>query len=511
MAESHFKILITLGCLLAGLPAFGQSEEDDLLARPWHETRSAHFVLYSCAPTAEVAKVANRFEQFRDAYGELAGTAAVVSPPIVVMVFPDVRSMWRFGFLYQGKPSTNYGAFFHHDPRVNVSFIVLALSRNERKWREKVFHEYTHWLLRANGTIWPVWLTEGMADIYATLEASGHEVVIGKPQSSHLRILNEEPLLPLSKLFRVEPDSPEYNEREHQGILYAQSWLLAHYLMLGDNPAHTARFPTLTKLLRQGQSPETAFVNTFQTSLPEMEAQLQRYLKTGKFQTATRRVQTDLSATHQVTTRGLSPAEARFRLGDQLLRVNRLDDAETYFRQARQLAPRGYLYHEGLGLVYARRTNSAAAVRYLADAIQLGSANYLVHFTHARERYRIAAETGTKEEWVTFRPIDKPLAAEIRSGYLKSITLMRTFAPAHFWLGFLEMLQGENLPGAEGYIRKAIELEPENPNYILTLADLQVRRNNLSGARQTLEPLLRPNVEPDLRARAEEILQNITR
>jgi len=60
-------------------------------------------------------------------------------------------------------------------------------------------------------------------------------------------------------------------------------------------------------------------------------------------------------------------------------------------------------------------------------------------------------------------------------------------------------------------LQLAIQLEPENPSYLLTLAQAQLRDHDPNAARRTLEPLLLPNVDPKLRAQATEILQEIGR
>ena len=67
--------------------------------------------------------------------------------------------------------------------------------------------------------------------------------------------------MPLQELFAVTRDSPEYNESSRQGIFYAESWLLTHYLMAANNPAYKARFGRFTELLIAGQMPEQAFTN----------------------------------------------------------------------------------------------------------------------------------------------------------------------------------------------------------------------------------------------------------
>src|SRR4051794_19527035 len=106
--------------LVGGLPvlllltvstAFGDTDVKALMQRNWFETRTTSFNIYSCASTQEVSRLAARLEQFREAYSNLAGTNAVASPPIVVMAFPDHKSMESYAPLYQGKP-VSLAAFF---------------------------------------------------------------------------------------------------------------------------------------------------------------------------------------------------------------------------------------------------------------------------------------------------------------------------------------------------------------------------------------------------------------
>ena len=201
-----------------------------------------------------------------------------------------------------------------------------------------------------------------------------------------VRLLAQKPLMPLKELFAVTRDSPEYNEREHQGVFYAESWLLTHYLMLGGNPAHKANFRQLTPLLRQGQSPEQAFTNALHTTLPAMEAELRRYLARGKFEPLELTVSASLDTPRAFVTRSLTPTEVCYRLGDELLHIGRLEAAESYFVQARKLAPGSPLPYEGLGLLAARRGQPDEAVRFLRQAMQLGPLNFLAHYTYAREQ-----------------------------------------------------------------------------------------------------------------------------
>ena len=75
-----------------------------------------------------------------------------------------------------------------------------------------------------------------MSEIYSTFEPVGTQAQIGKPIEAHLRVLAREQFMPLHELFSVDVDSPQYNEANRQGVFYAESWLLTHYLVSGGNP-----------------------------------------------------------------------------------------------------------------------------------------------------------------------------------------------------------------------------------------------------------------------------------
>src|SRR6266478_2534344 len=354
-------------------------QAEPLLKLRWFEVKTPHFRAYSCSNPQQVARLVERLEQFRQAYSSLAGAQAVASPPIVVMVFPGQEALQPYLPLYHGRPA-NMTAFFQRGSDENL--IVLPLLENISL--EAVFHEYTHLLLRHNDRFWPLWLKEGMAEIYSTFEVrNGHTARIGQPKPRHLRWLSQEPMLPLASLFAISHDSPGYNEAEQQGMFYAQSWLLTHFLMLGDKPEYKARFKQLTPLLKQGESPEAAFKNAFQTSLPVMEADLRRYLEAGKFNHLDLAIPENLWSRQEMVSRVLPPVEVCFRLGVQLIRVGRFEDAQAIFSHAKKLAPASPLPYEGLGLLAAEQRKHELAVRFLHEALQRGGGSFLAHYDYA--------------------------------------------------------------------------------------------------------------------------------
>jgi tetratricopeptide (TPR) repeat protein len=499
MARPH-KLLLFLpvvACALTGLAA-----DMPLAQRPWVEVSTAHFNFYSCGPIGNVYKLAARLEQFSSAYAQLAGAPAVAAPPILVMVFPDRQTLEPFLPLYNGQPAT-ISAFFHHG--LDENMIVLSLPEPGYPVNLSViFHEYAHFLFRRNDRVWPLWLKEGMAEMYSTFETSGRYAQIGAPIPHHLRLLTGQPLMPLAELFSVKEDSPAYNEQQRQGMFYAESWLLTHFLMVGDIPGYVSRFGQFSALLHQGRLPADAFTNALQTSLPAMQAQLQRYLLRGQFQPINLVVSTNLSAPIASKVRNVAPVEVCFRLGYELLLIGRLDDAEPYFVMARKLAPASPLPDEGLGLLAVRRRQTDAALQNLQSAIAHRSGNFLVYYAYAQAKYHATADAEERQTRLT-----GPQAGEIRQALQRSIALMPDFAPAHELFGFFEMVQGDDLVAAGQQLQIAIQLAPDNQSYLITLAQLEIRQQNPEAARQTLQTLLRPNVAEELRAVAQKLLAEI--
>ncbi|HEX9046926.1 MAG TPA: hypothetical protein VF988_07850 [Verrucomicrobiae bacterium] len=486
--------------VFCGRPAW--AADVPLTQRPWYVVNTAHFNIYSCGELGKVYKLAARLEQFSSAYAQLAGAQAVQSPPIVVLAFPDHTAMTPYLPLYEGHP-ISMAAFFQHGHDENL--IVLSLPERDLAdmGLDVIFHEYAHLLFRRNDQIWPLWLKEGMAEIYSTFQTSGGSAQIANPIGHHLRALAREAWLPLPELFAVNHDSATYNEQNRQGIFYAESWLLTHYLICGDNAQHVAALGRYTELLQQGQLPVQAFTNAVQMPLPILEAELRRYLARGVFRPLELSLKAQLTAPVSANTHPIAPAELLVRLGDELLRIQRFDAAEARFDEAKKLAPGSPFPEEGLGLLAHERKNHGAALRHLKAAMALDSRSFLAYYLYAQETY---AETASGNR---YRRLDGPVAGELRQVLGKSIALMPDFAPAHELLGFFEMVQGDNLTLAGEHLVRAIQLEPENRSYLLALAQLQLHAHKPEAARQTLQPLLLPNVDADVRAEAQTILSEI--
>ena len=257
MIRSSFWLLLSLTVVPTIHAAPTTERILPLLDKHWSEIRTAHFNIYSCGQSQEVYRLATRLEQFRETYTSLAGTNAAASPPITVIAFPDQPSMKPFMPADLGD-TANLAGFFKRGSDENLIVVTLHQQNSQMLDLEVIFHEYTHLLLRHNAQIWPLWLTEGMAEMYSTFRTTGRNASIGLPLMRHRELMAREPLMPLPELFAVAHGSPRYNERDMQGLFYAESWLLTHFMMAGDNPNYRARFGQFTTLAPQPFSNGTA-------------------------------------------------------------------------------------------------------------------------------------------------------------------------------------------------------------------------------------------------------------
>ena len=466
----------------------------------WFELRTPHFNFTSCALVPDVYNLAQRLERFHDAYAQLAGSQAVASPPITVLAFPSHATLTPFLPLYDGKPA-NLSGFFQRGSDENL--IVVSFVRNNPAAMNVIYHEYTHLLFRRNENLWPLWLQEGMAEAYSTFEVSQREVQIARPIPSHLRTLSEGSLIPVQTLMSVDHDSPMYNEREQQGMFYAEAWILTHYLMNGDNPLLKPRFHQFNPLLLQGQTPEEAFTNSLGVTYAAIDRLLAHYIHQGVFPAVQCQVSANLDTNRWSTARFLTPVETAFRLGKELMRVKRGEDADLYFKKALKIAPASPLPYEGLGLLAADRTNHTESVDWLKQSFDHHSTSFLAHTIYAQQKLDLAMDS---EGRLGAMPGD--VVRDIRQHLILSIESMPDYATAHQLLGLLALSQDHDYSEASSQFIRVLELQPENQSTQLFLAQSNFRSGNKAAALNALEFLSQHAHSTSLKKEAEELLKD---
>ena len=266
---SFFRVVFST--LLAWLLLGGQI----LPARDnWIRVQSSSFVLVGNASERDIRKVATQLEQFRQAFSKIFTRLKINSSvPTVVIVFKSNSAFRPYKPLYNGKP-VELAGFFQAGQDVN--YIALTSEFRESFPFATVFHEYVHFLTEDLTSQLPVWVGEGLAEYYSTFEMSDgdRKVWLGKAIANHILLLRQERLLPLSVLLTATHESPYYNEKNRQGVFYAESWALVHYLMIADQKKHRPQFINYLNLMVSGKDAKDSFRQAFQQDFAAMEKEL---------------------------------------------------------------------------------------------------------------------------------------------------------------------------------------------------------------------------------------------
>jgi len=160
---------------------------------------------------------------------------------------------------------------------------------------------------------------------------------VGLPRPHHLRLLRERGLLPLDELLRADYTSDLYLRAARSPHFYAQSWLLAHYLVL-SRPGGRDQLEQYLAAVAQGRDSPTAFRAALGEDPAAIAARLRAYLVSASLPVA--RVP---QATDALTERAEpapdatvtpSSAEVDYLLADVLLHQDRPRDARRHLSRA---------------------------------------------------------------------------------------------------------------------------------------------------------------------------------
>jgi tetratricopeptide (TPR) repeat protein len=247
-----------------------------------------------------------------------------------------------------------------------------------------LYHEFLHSVMGAGSDRRPLWLSEGMAEFYSTFHATDQHAEIGRPLEGHIRTLREANMIPLSRLLAVTHDSKDYNEGYRQGIFYAQSWALVHYLLM-SNPARRAQTLQFFQSVSHGAPALETFRSTFQTTEEQMEKELRDYVHRNLFNY----VQIPVKPAAEVTVRlePLPQHEALTRLGDLLLYQRdaaRYPEAEQHYRAALEKKPGYGPAQAGLCQIQSEAGHAAEALACFEKAAKAAPDDAVLQGRYAR-------------------------------------------------------------------------------------------------------------------------------
>ncbi len=236
----------------------------DLAAKdkPWYKYENDYFEAYSDASEKKVRQLLEELENFRAAVIQInGGSVPDGAVKTQVVIFNSKR---QFRETIDKDWIDGYAVGIR-----GVPYIVMT-ARGLSEWsRTTIRHEFTHVLQGYSDARSPPWYVEGFAEFMSgmTFLNKNTEFIIGDfPGRSKARVS----FLDWNELISDDFDFHQIDSSAKASNAYLQSWLLVHYLTLGDNWAHNKDFLEYLTLYSQGEKSTDSFSKVFDESASEM-------------------------------------------------------------------------------------------------------------------------------------------------------------------------------------------------------------------------------------------------
>ena len=447
----------------------------------WVKAATEHFTILTPAGEHVARKWAIELEQFRRGLQSAVPVPVERLRPVTVVLFKENRAMEPFAPLENGRP-VKIGGFFVRANDINT--IMLSVARNDSDTRKVIFHEAVHWHLSAREGFMPLWLAEGLAEVYATFEMSKAKTyAFGAEFEAHVARLRQDSLLPLPKLVGIGRDSLLYNEGTRTSIFYAQSWAIVHFLYFGQNSPGRAAVHRYLELLPVVQSPDDAFLTAFGADYATLEQQLRRYIIDGRYHKHVYQRSTDDIARRLKVT-AAAQADIELAQGSLLLGARSPEDAEPYLGRAANLAPSDARAWELLGHIAVRRRDFATALVMLTKAVAAGSNSYLVYHNLAVSRL-----PELSQPWMPNPSIDPHVLDAAAADFRKAIQLSPSYLQSYEGLAGVVRGMATFVPGDIELLARGLTQSPGNAMIEAGIAAAEVRVGRVADGRARLERL----------------------
>jgi Flp pilus assembly protein TadD len=250
-----------MAAIAAGACAFGANAAQ----ATWKKAESANFIVFSEAGDDNIREQVALLEDY---HGFLRLLTNVADPPAparlhVYMVknrarLRDVRTLPKEVAGFYTATGSGIAAF--------------VADEEGGLGEELLFHEIAHhFMMQYRPMAYPAWFVEGFAEYVATARFKPKQIEFGGISPIRASWLANRQWLPLEKvLFEPVPQ-----QREARALFYAQSWLLAHYLMRDEE--RKGKFKAYVAASTTGTPARKAFTDQFGADLKAFEKALRSY------------------------------------------------------------------------------------------------------------------------------------------------------------------------------------------------------------------------------------------
>ncbi len=372
-------LALVLLLLAAALPVSALPAERD--KGDWIRLKSENFTFFSNAGERSTRRVAADLERLRSVFAQLfPDLKKEAGRPTFVYLFRNESALTPYRPLRNGK-RIELAGYFAGQPEADYMAVNAEMSYDTSKI---LYHEYTHSLLHANYAHLPVWLDEGLAELYSTFKSNGPFVEIGHADRDHILWLRENNLIPLRELFAITSSSKDYNEGSRRGVFYSESWALVHYLLVGNAERRPEAIHYISAIARGAQS-EDAFRSAFHADESVLEQELRAYVRRSLFNYI--RVPAEPEEKLEVKVEPLPWPETLARLGDLTITLGpeNLNDAREHYQAALKAKADYGPALAGLSRIESAAGHTEAAQAAVAKAAVAAPDDFQVQYSYAMD------------------------------------------------------------------------------------------------------------------------------
>jgi tetratricopeptide (TPR) repeat protein len=454
----------------------------------WIEVRSPNFTVISNAGDKEARRVADQFEQFRDVFHLTFPQLRVdLGKPLVIFAVKNEDSLKILLPAYWETKGHAHPAGIYV-PGEDRHFVAVRTDLGGDNPYEVVYHEYTHAIMNLNYRELPVWLGEGLAELFGNSVIRDKDVQIGKANPYHLMELQQNRLIPIDVLLMAGHDSPYYNEQNRVSVFYAESWAIVHYLMMDPEARKRGLINNFLKTWDANGDQVEAAQASF-GDLKKFSQAMEAYSRQKAFYVMTLH-STVRGDPKSYSSRELPESELAAYRALFYARMNRPNESKSSVDEALQADPNLPLAHEAKGFLAFSQHDFPTAEQAFARAIELNSSSYFVYYFDAQTRLR--ENMPTPEE-----------RTKITALLEKSVSMNPQFAPAYAALASVYSMDEATRDKAFQDGMKSVQLEPGTLIYAISFVHVLLNCDRIADAKIMVDKIRKAAKTPQERDTAE--------
>ena len=450
-------------------------------AAQWIRVRSANVEIYTTAGEKKGREAALYFEQVRSLFVGLNVKRATHGAPVRIIAFQSDKEYQPY------QPNRVADAFYQ--PGYDHDYIVMRSISGEDF--PLALHEYMHLVIARSGWRIPVWLNEGIAEIYSTLKPAGKKLEIGSLIPGAMQTLAHAKLVPLPVLMAVDQRSPLYSESDRANIFYAESWALTHMLMMTET--YRPAFAEFIDSLQSGAGTDAAFERAYGKSIGQIQTDLDRYIHGNNFYAGFFDTQLDKAAEKPVV-EAADPVETRLALAEVLANLGKVAEARERYEALAKENPSCAPAFAAAGRLALAAGDQVAARTHFARAIELQVPDSRIYFNYA-----LLLHTANADDPSVLGLLQKAVQLDANNGEAREFLATR-YASAN------------DFPRALEQLRSVRTVKPDGAHqYFQLLAYVHLQLGNQSEARTAAQRALQTAATPAQTKEASRLLDLVDR